>query len=125
MLFPVWTDDVFRPTRDLDLLGHGGNTLEALAETFKEIFRQDVQEDGLMFDAEGMTARAIREAKVCSGVRIKSVVRLGTARYPVQVDIGFGGKITPEPDEFDYPTLLEFPAPRLIAFRTTIASSPR
>ena len=97
MLFPAWTDDVFRPTRDLHLLGHADNTLQALAETCKEIFRQDVQQDGLRVDAEGMTARAIREAKVCSGVRIKSVVRLGTARYPVQVDIGFGDKITPEP----------------------------
>ena len=116
MLFPAWTDDVFRPTRDLDLLGHGDNTPEALAETFREVFRQDVEEDGLVFDAEAVSARVIREEKVYSGVRIKSVVRLGTARYPVQVDIGFGDKITPEPDELDYPTILEFPAPRLRAY---------
>ena len=59
MLFPAWTDDVFRPTRDLDLLGHGDNTPEALAETFREIFRQDVEEDGLVFDAEAVSARVI------------------------------------------------------------------
>lgn len=123
MLFPAWTDDVFRPTRDLDLLGHGDNTPEALAETFREIFHQDVEEDGLVFDAEAVSARVTREEKVYSGVRIKSVVRLGTARCPVQVDIGFGDKITPEPNELDYPTILEFPAPRVCAYpHTTVVA---
>jgi hypothetical protein len=60
MLFAVWLDDPFRPTQDLDLLGFGENTAAALAETFREICRQEVEADGLLFDAENLTAAPIR-----------------------------------------------------------------
>ena len=123
MLFPAWTGDVVRPTRDLDLLGYGDNAPEALAEAFKAIACQETDDDGVVFDADGLTARAMREEQTYSGVRIKTVARIGRARYPVQVDIGFGDAVTPEPDELDYPTLLDFAAPRLRAYpRTTVVA---
>src|SRR5262245_52335638 len=34
MLFAVWTGQMHRPTRDLDLLGHGESSAEALGEVF-------------------------------------------------------------------------------------------
>lgn len=42
---------------------------------------------------------------------------------PIQIDIGFGDAVTPGPVEMEYPTLLELPGPRLLAYpRETVIS---
>jgi hypothetical protein len=41
---------------------------------------------------------------------------LGRARLAIQIDIGFGDALRPEPQLIDYPTILNFPAPRLRAY---------
>ena len=41
---------------------------------------------------------------------------MGSARIPVQVDVGFGDVVTPKATEIDYPTLLDLPAPRIRAY---------
>ena len=38
---------------------------------------------------------------------------LASAKIKLQVDCGFGDVITPDPIVTDFPTLLDFPAPRL------------
>ncbi|MCY4565338.1 MAG: nucleotidyl transferase AbiEii/AbiGii toxin family protein, partial [Gammaproteobacteria bacterium] len=38
------------------------------------------------------------------------------ARLPIQIDVGFGDVITPEPIEIEYPALLDAPAPILRAY---------
>jgi hypothetical protein len=40
---------------------------------------------------------------------------LGKARIPLQVDVGFGDVVTPKARMIVYPTLLDFPAPRIQA----------
>jgi len=42
---------------------------------------------------------------------------LGKARIPLQIDVGFGDAVTPPPQEIDFPTMLDFPAPSLRAYR--------
>ncbi len=37
LLFVTWIADPFRPTRDLDLLGYGDSSPEALARTFRDM----------------------------------------------------------------------------------------
>jgi hypothetical protein len=45
------------------------------------------------------------------------------ARLVVQIDIGFGDSIVPRPDEIEYPVLLEFPVPKLLAYpRETVVA---
>ena len=39
-----------------------------------------------------------------------------SARVLIQVDVGFGDVIVPGPETADYPTLLEYPAPRLLVY---------
>lgn len=39
MLLPLWGGAVYRPTRDIDLLGFGDSTAERLGATFKQVFR--------------------------------------------------------------------------------------
>ena len=48
---------------------------------------------------------------------------MGSARIPIQIDVGFGDAVTPQPVDVEYPTFLPFAAPRLRAYaqETTIA----
>jgi hypothetical protein len=50
------------------------------------------------------------------GVRVTLVAYIERAKIPIQIDIGFGDIVTPAPSETDYPALLEFPGPRLMAY---------
>ncbi|MCX6950056.1 MAG: nucleotidyl transferase AbiEii/AbiGii toxin family protein [Opitutae bacterium] len=63
-----------------------------------------------------MAAAPIREEAAYPGTRITLEARLENARISVQVDIGFGDVVTPEPDEVEFPALLDFPAPHLRAY---------
>jgi hypothetical protein len=113
MLFAVWTGQMYRPTRDVDLLGQGDSSPEALGRLFSEICRVEVEPDGLEFDANSIQVEEIREAQEYPGQRVRLTARLGQARISLQIDIGFGDVITPAIPEVEYPVLLDFPAPRL------------
>jgi hypothetical protein len=113
MLFVTWVDDPFRPTRDLDLLGYGDSEADAIAETFRAICSQPVEDDGVTFDVVTLLAAAIREEAEYGGVRVRTTATIAGARIPIQVDIGFGDVVTPAPVEVDYPTLLDAPTPHL------------
>lgn len=51
-----------------------------------------------------------------AGVRILFDASIGSARLPIQVDIGFGDAVTPAPHEIEYPSLIGMPAPKLKAY---------
>jgi hypothetical protein len=116
MLFVTWVIDPFRPTRDLDLLGHGDNDVGAIADTFRSICTEPVPDDGVVFDHAGLQAVSIREEVEYGGVRVRTTATIAGARVPIQVDVGFGDVVTPAPVEIDYPTLLGNPAPHLRAY---------
>lgn len=50
LLFAVWTADIIRPTRDLDLLGFGESNTEAVRRAFIEILGTEAPDDGVAFD---------------------------------------------------------------------------
>jgi hypothetical protein len=116
MLFVTWVAEPFRPTRDLDLLGHGDSDAEAIAETFRAICAQRVADDGVTFDVAALTAAPIREDVEYGGVRVRTTATIAGARIAIQVDIGFGDAITPAAIDIDYPTLLDAPVPHLRAY---------
>lgn len=116
MLFATWRDDPFRPTRDLDLLGHGDPDPAAIAESVRAICSVAVPDDGVVFDVVGIEAAPIRDEAEYAGVRVRTSATIAGARLPIQVDVGFGDAITPEPVEIEYPALLEAPAPVLRAY---------
>lgn len=115
LLFHVWGYEDPRPTRDADLLGAGMSDPQHLLGVFREICGLP-GEDGTLFELDGVRAEAIAEDKAYVGVRMSLWARLHNARIPVQVDIGFGDAITPNSEVVLYPTLLDFPAPRLRAY---------
>lgn len=115
LMFMVWGVDDHRPTRDADLLGFGDNDPAVLATAFKEICVIPC-EDGIVFDPNSVAAAPIAEEKIYTGVRVTMRAELAGAKIPVQVDIGFGDAVTPEPESVDYPVLLDAPAPKLRAY---------
>jgi predicted nucleotidyltransferase component of viral defense system len=102
-----------RPTRDIDFLGSNiPNEIDDLVEVIKEILTFKI-DDGLRFDSDSVEAENITEDGDYKGVRIKFYVFLENSRERMQIDIGFGDKITAGPVEIEFPTLLDFPAPKL------------
>lgn len=76
-----------------------------------------------MFRTETIHAEQIKEDEEYQGLRIRLEARLGNARIPIQIDIGFGDAVTPGPEEITYPTLLDFPAPVVQAYpRETVVA---
>jgi len=90
MLFRVWAADLHRPTKDVDLLGFGDATPDAVAAAVRQIVTTAVADDGMRFDPTTVTAAEIREEQKYGGVRVKLLAMLGNARIPMQVDVGFG-----------------------------------
>jgi predicted nucleotidyltransferase component of viral defense system len=121
LLLLAWLGETIRPTRDVDLLGFGELDADALVRTFTEIVAIPVEPDGLVFDADSMRVTAIRPEDAYGGQRVTLLVRLGPARLRVQVDVGIGDAVTPEPEWLDYPSLLDLPRPRLRAYRPETA----
>jgi predicted nucleotidyltransferase component of viral defense system len=117
MLFHAWAEAPHRPTRDLDLLCRGDNSVEHLVTVFRTICEQPVDaEDALVFNAASVRGEEIRESKEYQGLRLTFEARLANIRIPIQIDIGFGDVVTPGPMEIEFPTLLELPAPVLQAY---------
>jgi hypothetical protein len=85
---------------------------------FKKVCSTAVSDDGLFFDPESVTVEEIREANAYGGMRVKLVAYLGTGRVPLQVDVGLGDSVYPETDWTEFPSLLEFAAPRIRAYPT-------
>jgi predicted nucleotidyltransferase component of viral defense system len=117
MLFQLWTDQPHRPTRDLDLLGRGDNSIAGVVEVFRDVCNQAVEEDGLDFPVESVRGERIKEDQEYEGIRVHCEARLENARIPLQIDVGFGDAVTPPATGVRYPTLLEFPAPALRAYQ--------
>jgi Nucleotidyl transferase AbiEii toxin, Type IV TA system len=104
------------PTRDADFLARGENSPERFVATFRELCEMQIEEDGLRFDADTVTAERITEDADYEGVRVKFVVYLENARIPIQIDLGFGDVITPAPVESEMPSLLDLPMAKLLTY---------
>ena len=123
LMLSVWGGATSRPTKDIDLLGRIDNNLEYIAQAVSDVCEADVQKDGMIFDAESVTAARITEEAEYQGVRVRLKAALGNSRVSMQVDIGIGDVLFPQPQDIEYPTLLDFPPARLTgyAMESTIA----
>ena len=102
-----------RPTRDIDFLGSAiSNEINDIIEVVKVILKTEY-EDGVTFDANSVEAENIVEDGDYHGIRIKFYAYMENSRERVQLDIGFGDKITAGPIEIEFPTLLDFDAPKI------------
>ena len=122
-LFRVWTGQEMRPTHDVDFLAAGLEDHAAIRAALESVCGTPCLEDGVVFDPEPMRIANIRNEQPHGGVRARIHGLLGQARLALQVDVGFGDVITPGPEQQDYPTLLDLPAPRLWTYpRETVVA---
>lgn len=115
MLFRLWSEQRRRATWDLDLLGRGSNSVASVVSVIRDLCAFP-SEDGLVFDTGTVKGEEIRSADEYAGVRVRLEARLGDARIPVQVDVGFGDSVTPDPARATFPTLLDHPPPIILAY---------
>jgi len=115
MLMMSWFDAPYRATRDLDLLGFGDPSEDAIVAIFRDILSQEV-EDGVVFDPTTLRVDRIREELDYGGLRLRATASVGGARINITIDIGFGDSLEPGVEIIDYPVMLGFPAPRLRAY---------
>jgi hypothetical protein len=123
MLFAAWQHIPHRVTKDVDLLGFGDSSPEALRAVFAEICAEPVEDDGVVFDPASVQAEAIRAEEIYVGVRVTLRGMLGSARLQVQVDVGYGDGFAVEPVLLQIPSLIGMPPPEVRAYRmeTSIA----
>lgn len=113
LLFLAYDISRTRPTKDIDFLGTSvSNEKDEIAEIIKEILKISY-EDGLRFESDSVESENIVENKDYHGVRVKFYAYLENSRERIQIDVGFGDKISGGPIEIDFPTLLDFPSPHL------------
>ena len=99
-----------RPTKDIDFLGDRiSRDKEVIKRSFIEICQIQCDKDGLSFDSgeNDIKVEDISLDKEYNGVTVSVTARLGTAVIPFSMDVGFGDIVVPEPQELDYPLLLE------------------
>ena len=115
-LFTLWTGQTHRPTKDLDLLGRGlSSNINEVEAMIREICNIQ-QDDGIVFAGESVEGTRIKEEDEYDGVRFKFQAELSGARIPMQVDIGFGDAVYPEPELASFPVLLPMEAPLIRAY---------
>lgn len=107
-----------RPTLDIDFLGNSiNNDKKIIEEAFSEICSISCKEDGIVFDTGTIETEEINENRVYKGIRLHVTAQLDTVRQKIAMDIGFGDVITPEPQELEYPLLLDgLPAVSIMAY---------
>jgi hypothetical protein len=113
LMFTAWKLESYRPTMDIDLLGKTANQVENVAAITREVCAQPVPPDGLVFNPATVKGARITTSANYEGVRVRLQANLGAARVTLQLDIGFGDVIVPAPQTIEYPTILDFNAPRL------------
>jgi hypothetical protein len=100
-----------RPTTDIDgavlQVSNEVASIKKFVTAIASIVLPAELDDGLAFDLEEATAKAIRDEDKYSGVRVRLVALLATAREPFHVDVNIGDPIWPGPAEISLPRLLE------------------
>lgn len=97
LMLRAWNLSEFRPTMDIDLLGITRNEEAGIIAQVKEILAVVTDPDGLVFDSNSIqTERITRDAEY-EGIRVRFKAELDSARVTLQIDVGFGDVVFPEP----------------------------
>lgn len=113
LMLMVWDPATHRATVDIDLLAKTNNSIENISQILKEICLYPVSQDGIEFDSRALILAESQIETEYTGLSARFSAHLHTAKLPLRIDIGFSDKILPKPANLDYPTLLDFPSPKL------------
>ena len=116
LMLRVWHSPDIRPTMDIDMLGKTSNEEASIIAQIHEILSVEVDPDGLVFDPDTIRAERITDDADYEGIRVRFTGTLDNARVHMQIDIGFGDLVHPEPEKSDLPTMLDSPVPRVLCY---------
>lgn len=107
-----------RPTLDIDLLGISiSNNNQTILSAFREICDIKCREDSIVFSKDSLKAAPITIDQKYPGTRLTVIGYLGKIRKTINIDIGFGDVVTPNPALLRYPSLLpDIPSPEIFTF---------
>jgi len=126
LMLRAWKSPVFRPTMDIDMLAHNtSNEIFEIERVIRNICTTTVEPDGLDFDQQSVHGERIVEEADYGGVRVTFFGKLDTARIRMQIDIGFGDVIYPDPQHTEMPTILDFPPAVIYAYSLESAMKGR
>jgi predicted nucleotidyltransferase component of viral defense system len=116
LMLRVWSASASRPTMDIDMLGKTSNNPAHILQQMQEILALAVEPDGIIFDVASLQTEPITKDADYQGIRVRCLGYLNKARINIQVDLGFGDVVFPEPEISLLPTLLDYPAPKLFCY---------
>ncbi len=111
----TWAGEYGRVTRDIDLLGRGANSVQAVVGRVREVLAVEA-EDGVAFEVASVEGAQITVEAAYVGVRVGFRADLSGMVLRMQVDVGFGDAVVPEPQWVNYPQILDLGAPRLLGY---------
>jgi len=104
-----------RPTRDIDLLDLITQDLDEVFPIIRAV-GESIFPDGLIYDFSKASHEILTPESDYSGLRVKFRARIGKAAVPMQIDIGFGDRVVPNPTEIVFPTLLDMEPPVIMGY---------
>lgn len=97
------------------MLGWRSSAIHDVEDTIRAICKVE-ENDGILFDGESVEGARIKEEDEYDGIHVKFHAALAGARISMQVDIGFGDAVYPEPEFASFPVLLPMDAPLICAY---------
>jgi predicted nucleotidyltransferase component of viral defense system len=116
LMLRVWNVSESRPTMDIDMLGRTSNEPSQIVRQMQEMLALEVEPDGMVFDVASLQTEPITKAADYQGIRVRCLGYLDKARVNIQLDLGFGDVVFPQPETAFLPTLLDYPAPQLLCY---------
>ncbi|MDD5687751.1 MAG: nucleotidyl transferase AbiEii/AbiGii toxin family protein [Elusimicrobia bacterium] len=113
LMFTVWQIPERRTTLDIDFLARFDNQVSHIEKVVKDVCNISVVPDGLVFDSGTVSGQKIKENADYEGVRVKFLGFLERSRISMQIDVGFGDIIYPNPKNIEYPSILDLPKPHI------------
>lgn len=113
LMLKAWEISNHRTTLDIDLLGKTQNSIQNIKAIITEICTKEVLLDGISYEIASIKLTEMQVNGEYHGVRVLFTACIHSAKIPMQLDIGFSDLIFPEPLVIAYPTILDFPAPKL------------
>lgn len=112
----TWPQSHVRTTSDMDLRSYIKPDLQTVIEIMREICELETEPDGIEFDPNSVTATNILETVTHPGIRVRLIGYINKTRIHIQIDLAFTDPVFPEPMKVNYPSILQFPEPRILIY---------
>lgn len=117
MLFVLWSDENFRPTKDFDFLLTGELNENIIKSMIQNICSLCVDDDAVHYHQGSIEIQKIKEDQDYEGLRVSFDASVGNVIVPLQLDIGTGDIITPAGLQSEFPTIIKgAPVPILYVY---------